>query len=143
MAQKSPETIVSASHRSPACLILVILKVLDLKDIHFSLQTFAQIQVMCADLKPTVRSLIEVQSPANLDYPAMIKLDLPVVHIGMKPDVQHDIEFEETLLQLAELVLEVSQLGLIIIVSDQRDLLDSRCFDDHFAEADKVLDLVR
>ena len=62
--------------------------------------------------------MIEVQSPANFDYPSMIKLDLPVVYIRTKLDVEHDIEFKETLLQLAELVLDVSQLALIIIASD-------------------------
>jgi hypothetical protein len=45
-----------------------------------------------------------------------------IVHLRYITFLQH-IEFKETLLQLAKLVLEISQLGLIIIASDQDDLL--------------------
>lgn len=90
--------------------------------IHLRFQAFSQIEIIRADLKPTARPLIEVQSPTNFDHPPIIKPDLPVMHVGIKSDVQDNIEIEETLLQLTELLLDISKLGLIVIASDQRDL---------------------
>jgi hypothetical protein len=60
---------------------------------------------MRTNFKPTMRFLIEVQAPTNLDYPAMIEPDLPIMHVEVAPDIQDDIEFKEALLQLTQFVL--------------------------------------
>ena len=59
--------------------------------------------------------MIEVQAPANFDRPPIIELDLPVMHVGIEPDIQDNIELKEALLQFSQLFLYIGELGLIVM----------------------------
>ena len=49
-------------------------------------------KIGCPHRKPTIRLLIEVQTPADLDGPAIVKPDLTVVHFLVQVDVERYVE---------------------------------------------------
>jgi hypothetical protein len=64
------------------------LKSLHLEDVHLGLQAFPHRQVVGTDLEPAGRFLIDVQAAADLDDPAVVDADLPVVQVLVPLDLQ-------------------------------------------------------
>jgi hypothetical protein len=55
-------------------------------------------KIMYAHFEPSLRLLVEIQSPADLDDPAVVETDLAIVQIGMELHFQNDIQLQQTLL---------------------------------------------
>lgn len=60
----------------------------------------AKRQIVHSDLKSVGRLLIEVEAASNLDYPAMIELNLAIMHARIQLGLQDDGYFQQTLRQL-------------------------------------------
>lgn len=73
------------------------------KNVNLGFEAFPQAEIVGANFEPTPRFLIEIQTPSDFDDPAIIEADFPVVHIRVKPYVQLDIKFQETLPEFVEL----------------------------------------
>jgi hypothetical protein len=61
------------------------------KYVHFGFQTFAHAKVICPNLKPPARLLIEVEAATDLDNPAIIQTDFAVVNVRVEFHLQLDI----------------------------------------------------
>src|SRR5579859_1647680 len=57
------------------------------ENIHLRLQPVPQREVIGANLKPARRLLVEVEATTDLDHPAIIDTDLPVMHGGAELDL--------------------------------------------------------
>ncbi len=97
---------------------------------------------MRANLKPARWLLIEIQSSADLDDPAVVETDFAVVDVGVELDLQLDVKLQQALLELFQLLCHLSQRGLVVVPRDQGDLFHGASFQHRLAEPNKVLDLV-
>jgi len=113
------------------------------KHIHLRLQTLPQHQIIRPQLIPAYRLLVEVQPSADLDHPAVIQAHLAVVQVRVEVELKDHVGFQQALLQVAQLLLDLGLLGLIFVARDQVDALDVGELDHPLAQADEVLDLVR
>lgn len=71
-----------------------------LEDINLGFQALAEAEVICTDLRPIGRSLIEVQAASNFNDPAIVDPNFAIVQIWVESDLKHDVDFEQTLLKV-------------------------------------------
>lgn len=112
------------------------------ENIDLGFKAFAQAQIACAHLEPPPGLLVEVQSPPDLDAPAVIQTDFAVMDVRVEFHLQFDIQLQLALFQLVELRSDISQLGLVVVAGDQADLLHGTGLQHCLAETHEVLDLV-
>ena len=106
------------------------------------LRALAQVQFAGTDFQPVIGALVEVETPAQCDDPAVVEFDAAVMERGAGLDVELDAVFLQAPGDGDDLGTGFLFFLIVLVVGDKLDFLHGASIDTDFTEVEEVGDLM-